>query len=146
MTSFLMYLQRMYISWQFLKFLAVGGAAALLHWLARFGFDVFLDFGPSVVLAYGVGILIAFVLNRVLVFPKSVRPVRQEIVIFTFVNIASFPLVVAISVLMGIYVLPNFFDTDVAKAIGHGLGVLSPVLVNFAAHKLITFKVEERGE
>lgn len=143
MTSFLLSLHRIYVSWQFARFLAVGGTAALLHWLARFAFDAYMGFGVAVVLAYAVGILVAFVLNRFFVFPRSARPVRDEMAIFTIVNIASFPIVVAISVLFGLYILPQFLSLDVAKAIGHGAGVLSPVFVNFAAHKWITFKTED---
>lgn len=143
MTSFLLSLQQIYISRQFARFLAAGGTAALLHWLARFAFDAFMSFGLAVVLAYAVGILVAFVLNRTFVFPRSARPVRDEMAIFTIVNIASFPLVVAISVLMGVYVLPQFLSLELAKAIGHGAGVLSPVLVNFAAHKWITFRITD---
>lgn len=140
MTSFLTSLQRLYFSWQFARFLAVGGTAALLHWLARFAFDAVLGFGVAVVLAYAVGMIVAFVLNRFFVFPRSVRPVREEMAIFTLVSIASFPLVLAISFLFGIYLLPQFLPLEIAKAIGHGAGVLSPVLVNFVAHKWITFK------
>lgn len=133
-------LQSLFISWQFVKFLAVGGVGALAHWLARFAFEAFMGFGAAVVLAFMVGLTVAFVLNRFFVFPRSARPVRDEMIIFTIVNAASFPVVVGISFFLGTFVLPKFLSLEIAKALGHGVGVLSPVFVNFVAHKLITFK------
>lgn len=144
MTPFLTSFQRLYVNKQFVKFLAVGGVAALLHWLARFVFDVFVEFGVAVILAYAVGIIVAFILNRIFVFPKSIRPMRHEIAIFTIVNIAAFPLVVGISISLGTYLLPHALPRELAKAVGHGAGVLSPVFINFAAHKWITFRTEDR--
>lgn len=140
MTELFVSLRKLYVSWQFVQFLAVGGIAALLHWLARFAFNVYFSFTIAVVLAYAVGILVAFTLNRLFVFPQSSRPMHQELTLFTIVNIAAFPFVIVISIVLGRYVLTGFLPSEWAHAIGHGIGVLSPVLVNFAVHKLITFK------
>lgn len=128
-----------YLSRQFLLFLLVGGVAALLHWLARIGFDVWFGYLTSIVLAYFVGLIVAFILNRVFVFPKSNRSMSFEISAFTIVNILAFPVVVAVSYVSSEMLLRHFLSLDLARLIGHGAGVISPVLVNFAAHKFWTF-------
>ena len=41
-------------------------------------FNWFVDYGLAIVLAYLVGILVAFVLNKIYVFPLSERPLNFE--------------------------------------------------------------------
>jgi putative flippase GtrA len=131
---------KIFFSGQFLKFLGVSGISALIHWVSRLLISEFVEYWLAVVLAYAVGIGVAFVLNRIFVFSNSSKSLRQEISMFTVVNIAAFPFVVAISIALGSYILVPFFEVNTAQLIGHGIGVVSPVLFNFAAHKFITFR------
>ena len=61
---------KLFVSKQFLGFLAVGGLAALLHWLARLLLSVWLPFSWAVIIAYAIGMAVAFLLNSIFVFPK----------------------------------------------------------------------------
>jgi putative flippase GtrA len=130
----------LYASPQFGRFLLVGGAAVLLHWLSRFVFNWFVGFGWAIVLAYCVGLAAGYVLNKIYVFPYSGRPLNTEILLFVVVNLAAFPLVWVGAYVLGEWVLPRWLDREPALAVGHGLAIGLPVFLNFALHKFITFR------
>ena len=130
----------LYVSAQFARFLAVGGVALLCHWLSRFAFNWFVSYGFAIVLAYLVGILVAFVLNKIYVFPFSTRPLNFEVFFFFLVNIAAFPFVWIVAYALGEWVLADRMPREVALALSHGFAITLPVFVNFALHKFVTFR------
>ncbi|HEX5213405.1 MAG TPA: GtrA family protein [Pseudolabrys sp.] len=130
----------LYLSGQFGRFLIAGGVALLLNWLCRFVFNWFVDFGWAVVLAYAVGIAVAFVLNKIFVFPYSERSLNFELFLFFLVNIAAFPYVWSIAYVLGEWVLVHWMPKQVAFAFGHAIAIATPVFVNFFLHKFVTFR------
>ena len=129
-----------YWSGQFARFLAVGGVALVCHWLSRFAFNIFVSYAWAIVLAYLVGILVAFVLNKIYVFPYSQRSLNFEVSFFFLVNIAAFPVVWAVAYVLGEWLLVDYFPRQVALALAHGFAITLPVFVNYALHKLVTFR------
>jgi putative flippase GtrA len=129
-----------YWSQQFARFLLVGGVALLCHWLSRFAFNLFVDYGWAIVLAYLVGMVVAFVLNKIYVFPFSQRSLDFEIFFFFLVNIAAFPLVWVVAYVLGEWVLAKYLARAIALALAHGFAITLPVFVNYALHKLVTFR------
>jgi len=140
MTSAIHRVVSLYVSMQFARFLLVGGVALVCHWLSRFAFNAFVSYGWAIVLAYGVGILVAFVLNKIYVFPFSGRSLNFEIFFFFLVNIAAFPFVWIIAYALGEWVLADRMPRELALAIAHGFAITLPVFANFALHKFITFR------
>jgi putative flippase GtrA len=130
----------LYVSAQFARFLVVGGVALVCHWLSRFAFNWFVGYGWAIVLAYLVGILVAFVLNKIYVFPFSGRSLNFEVFFFFLVNIAAFPFVWIIAYALGEWVLAERMPREPALALAHGFAITLPVFVNFALHKFITFR------
>jgi putative flippase GtrA len=129
-----------YLSAQFARFVAVGGIALLLHWLSRFVFNLFVGYGWAIVLAYAVGMLVAFILNKIYVFPTSGRSLNFEMFFFFLVNIAAFPLVWAVAYVLGEGVLIKSMPPQPALALAHGFAITLPVFINYALHKLVTFR------
>lgn len=129
-----------YLTGQFGRFLLVGGVALVCHWLSRFAFNVFVSYAWAIVLAYLVGILVAFTLNKIYVFPYSRRSLNFEMFFFFLVNIAAFPVVWAVAYLLGERVLAPIVPREVALALAHGFAITLPVFVNYALHKLVTFR------
>lgn len=129
----------LYWSEQFLRFLFVGGIAVVVHWLARIALSTFMPFWLAIIVAYGVGVLTAYLLNRRYVFPSSKSPER-ELTLFVLVNLAAFPFVWLIAYGLAEYVFPAIGYTFQPQATAHGIAILSPVFANFAAHKFVTFK------
>jgi putative flippase GtrA len=130
---------------QFVVFLLVGGLAAASQWLSRFAFSMLAPYALAVALAYGVGLLIAFTLNRRLVF-RSDQRAGGQFARFVLVNALSFAVVWGVSLGLGEVLLPRFMDARWAEALGHGIGILSPVLLSFWLHKHFTFRAKERSD
>ena len=74
---------------RFALFVALGGCAAAANWLSRFPLEHFMSFSAAVVVAYMVGMVIAFTLFNRYVFPASPRPLAEQIKFFVLVNIAG---------------------------------------------------------
>jgi putative flippase GtrA len=133
-------LHSLYFTTQFGKFLVAGGFAALANFLTRFAFEPFLGFWRSVTAAYLVGFLVAFALNKIFVLPGSGKSLRQELGWFFLFNAIAFPVVIGASMLLNTYIFGQWFPPELSKAAAHGIAIILPVFVNFAAHKFITFR------
>lgn len=132
--------QRSLLSSQLFLFLLVGGSAAAVQWLARFPLNLIMPYAAAVVVAYGIGMFIAFELNRRYVFPAGADARHRQFVRFFLVNILSFAIVWVVSVGLGSVLLPHFMAPVLAEALGHGVGVLSPALASYFLHKHFTFR------
>jgi putative flippase GtrA len=130
----------LYLTGQFGKFLIAGGLAALANFASRFAFEPWFGFWGGVAAAYGVGFLTAFFLNRAFVFPASGKPLREEVGWFFLFNALAFPVVLGASVVLNTYVLRRWFPEKLSESGAHGIAIMLPVFVNFAAHKFITFR------
>ena len=120
--------------------MVAGGVAACGNFGSRFVFSFLLPYGLSVLLAYLVGMLIAFVLMREHVFDASAGLVAPQIVRFIAVNVVALAQTVAISLLLAYWLLPAFGFLEHAEAVGHLVGVLVPVGTSYFGHKLVTFR------
>lgn len=125
---------------QFLRFLVAGGVAAGANFGSRFVFSIFFTYGVAVFLAYLVGMLVAFLLMRGLVFNARQGPVAPQLTKFIGVNVLAVLQTLAISLLLARWVLPSVGIMDNAEALGHLVGVLVPVLTSYFGHKFLTFR------
>jgi len=132
-----------YFNAEFARFLVAGGLAALANFASRFALQPALGFLGAVFGAYLVGFTVAFLLNRAFVFPHSDRSLRGQIAWFLVFNLAALPIVIGASILLRRYVFGLFLPEAPAEALAHGVSILLPVLINFVAHKLVTFARRE---
>lgn len=140
---------RRLLSSQVVVFLLVGGTAAAAQWLVRFPLSRVMPYTVAVAVAFAVGMLIAFELNRRFVFPAGADARHKQFVRFFLVNLLSFATVWVVSVGLGSMLLPHFMAPALAEALGHSVGVLSPALASYFLHKHFTFRVApalEAGE
>jgi len=136
----------LYANPQFLIFLVVSGGAAGVNLLARLAFSLAFTYPAAVTLAYAVGMTVAFVLNLIFVFPGSTKSMSHKVLFFILVNAAAFPLVLAVSWVLGDLLLPRIINVALAETLGHAVGVMSPAFSSFALHKFFTFRsVEAQG-
>lgn len=138
---------RTHLSAEFLRFLVAGGVAAVVNMAARWVLDLWLGYSASIVLAYALGMITAFLLNRRFVFQPSGRSVGWELFWFTVVNLLGVAQVWAISIGLGDYALPALGVERWAHDIAHPIGVVSPVFTSFLGHKFVSFgrKRQARG-
>ena len=136
---------RHFFTAQFLGFLAVGGVAALMHWLARLVLNTWMPFTHAVALAYGVGMLVAFLLNSFFVFPRSIRPRSIQVRDFVLTNLAFAPLVwvIAVQANIGMQLLGVHRHTE---ELAHALAVAVPPLATFLIYKFVVFKEDFHGQ
>ncbi len=130
---------RHFFSGQFLRFLGVGGVAALLHWLTRIGLSLWLPFTVAVALALGVGLGTAFVLNRLLVFPYTERPVQKQLRDFVLTNLAFFPVVLLTAVQLNV-LLRDAGLARYTEEIAHAVAIAVPMMATFLIYKFIAFR------
>jgi putative flippase GtrA len=130
----------LFVSWQFLKFLLVGATAAGVHWLARYLLTEPVGYEWALVLAYGVGITVGYCLNAVFVFSEAVTTRRQQVTYFVAFNLMMAPVVIGIAYALSEYLFPAIGWTYNPRGVAHGIGVASPIFINFLLHKFFTFK------
>lgn len=121
-------------------FMLSGGVAALANMGSRLAFSMAFSYPVAIVLAYCVGMVVAFVLFRHTVFDGgSGRGLPREI--FWFVVINAFALLQTLVVSIGLadYVLPWLDWTWRGHDVAHVAGVLFPVFASYFGHKHLTF-------
>jgi putative flippase GtrA len=125
---------------EFAAFLFVAGSAAGLNLVARALYSLVMPFGVAVCVAYATGMIYAFLMYRRFVFGRSGGSVNREIRGFLLVQALSFAQVWVVSMVLLHHVLPAFHISAYRESLSHLLGVLSPVLVSYYGHKLISFR------
>ncbi len=128
---------------QFGLFVLAGIAAALLHWGSRVIFNEFMEFRFALIVAYVVGLVSAFVLNKWFVFPASGQALGAEVRYFVFFNVAAFPLVWGASVALAECLMPSVGFVWHPREVAHAIAIALPLVLNFFLHKFVTFKPKE---
>lgn len=125
---------------QFIKFILAGGVAALANFGSRIALSLWVNFIAAIVIAYLIGMLTAFVLNRLFVFADAVNTLRSQAGWFTLVNLAAVLQTLAISLLLADYVLPAMGVHQHTETIAHAIGVAIPVVTSYLGHKHLSFR------
>ncbi|MEL7940538.1 MULTISPECIES: GtrA family protein [Pseudomonas] len=129
---------RHFFSMQFLTFIGVGVTAALANWCSRYALSKELNYSLAVLLAYLVGISVAFLLNRRFVFPGSPRPIAAQAREFLLVNIAFMP-VVWVAALGFRYLFRQAGLENIADGLAHAISLAVPAFATFLIYKFFTF-------
>jgi len=125
---------------EFIIFVALGGIAAAANYLSRFAFDVIMPFEAAVVLAYLVGMVIAFTTFQRAVFKDAKSSQRQQVFRFCIVNLVGVILAVMVSTLMARLVLPAIGWTFYPHSLAHAVGIGVPATSSYFGHKHYTYK------
>ena len=125
---------------QFIRFLVAGGIAAAANYGSRFLFSTWLSYGPAIVLAYLIGMGVAFVLMRQHVFSATGTALGPQVVKFVAVNLLAVVQTLVISLVLARWVLPSLGIVTHAEAVAHLAGVLVPVATSYFGHRMLTFR------
>lgn len=131
---------------EFLRFVLVGGLAALVNWLSRLVFSSATSFEIAVALAYFVGMTVAYILNRQFVFERSGRSVGNEYTRFVLINIIALVQVWIVSVGLARIVFPAIEWTFYPEAIAHAVGVASPIITSYLGHRYFTYSKKVKND
>lgn len=135
---------KLFASQQFLRFLVTGGCAAAVNFLSRIAFSQFVSFSAAVTMAYGMGMVTAFVLARTFVFKDSVHSTAHSAFYFFMVNMVALAQTWLVSTGLAFHVFPalgmHWHPTELA----HLAGILTPAFTSYWGHKKLTF--QQRAE
>jgi putative flippase GtrA len=125
---------------RFIRFLGAGAFAASVNLASRYLMTPLIGFKASIVVAYVLGMAVAFVLFRTLVFGSSGKSVTRESYRFAAVNMVALALVWMISVTLVSLVFPAIDFRWHAEDAAHFIGTCVPAVTSYVGHSLYTFK------
>ncbi|WFU12175.1 GtrA family protein (plasmid) [Rhizobium sp. CB3090] len=123
----------------FLRFILSGGIAAAVNILSRVALSQLLSYSVAIVIAYLIGMTTAYMLMKRFVFEDSGKTVTQEYIRFGIVNIVALIQVWLVSIFLVHWIFPALEFQWHAETVAHVIGVVSPVVTSYAAHKYFTF-------
>ena len=121
-------------------FLIAGGVAAAANFGSRFAFSTVFRFEIAVVLAYIVGMIVAFFLMRETVFTATRGTPASQALRFTAVNFLAVLQTFLISVLLARWALPAIGMERAVEATAHAVGIAIPVITSYFGHKHFSFR------
>ena len=125
---------------QFALFLITGGTAAAVNFLSRILYSQWVSFSSAVILAYLTGMVTAFVLAKLFVFPGSGQTLFSSASRFAVVNIVAVAQTWTLSMALAYYLLPYLGVTYLVQEISHLVGIAVPVLTSYIGHKRWSFQ------
>jgi len=125
---------------QIIRFLFAGGIAAAANFGSRFIFSIWLNYTTAIILAYLVGMAVAFVLMRLFVFDAAHKAAGPQVFKFVIVNLFAVLQTLAISLALVRWAFPALGMTWFPEAVAHLTGVLIPVVTSYFGHRYATFK------
>jgi putative flippase GtrA len=128
-----------FLTSEFAKFVVCGAVAAALHWVARYALSQWMVFSTAVLIAYFVGMAVAFALNRTCVFPGATTTLAQQTTRFVATNLAFLPVVWLASLFFANTFFPYVGITWGREGLSHGIAVALPTVITFFIHKFFTF-------
>jgi putative flippase GtrA len=124
---------------RFALFLLAGGTSAVFNVVSRVIFSQAVRYEIAVVLAYLVGMTIAYTLNKLFVFERSGRAVADEYVRFGIVNLVALAQVWVVSVGLARFLFPALGFAWHADTVAHVIGVAVPAVTSYFGHKHFSF-------
>lgn len=128
------------LSRQFAIFLVTGGIAAAVNFGTRIVFNFWLDYSSAILLAYLCGMITAFVLAKLFVFPGGAQAVHRSALFFVLVNLVAVAQTWLVSVTLARFVLPYLGVRQFVPEIAHACGVVVPVFTSYFGHKYWSFR------
>ena len=136
----MMNFRKEYLSKLFIAFIFAGGLAATVNLLSGVFFRQYVSYSTSIFMAFPVGLLTAYLLNRLFIFGRGMHQPSKEIFYFVTINLFALILTYVVSYMLYRQIFPSINFTFYDAEISHALGIITPVFSSFLGHKYITFK------
>ncbi len=121
-------------------FLLSGGIAAGVNFFSRILLNQWLSFPVAVALAYVLGMVTAYCLNRQIVFTDTRQTLAQSVFYFVIINLLALAQTWGISVALYFYLFPWMDMRFFPREISHGVGIVIPVFTSYLGHKYFSFR------
>ena len=120
-------------------FVFVSGMASGVNFLSRIQINHYFSYAVSIVLAYIIGIITGFTLNKIFVFKTEKAETVKRFITFVLVNISAMAITLSVSLLFNNIILP-YVGWDWHRAeVAHFIGIASPAFTSYYLHKRFTF-------
>jgi putative flippase GtrA len=126
-------------------FVAIGAFASAVNLVARTIINQVTSYEIAIVLAFWVGLVTAFLLNRMLVFKPADNAWHGQFLRFLLVNLAALAQVFGVSVLFARIIFPAAGFHFHADLVAHAIGLTCPLFTSYWAHKHFTFDTKNLG-
>jgi len=123
----------------FLRFAISGGIAALVNIVARIVLSQVMSYSAAIVLAYAIGMTMAYVLMLFFVFSASGSSIANEYLRFGVVNLVALLQEWLVSIGLADWLFPGVGFSWHSHTVAHIAGVLSPIVTSYFGHKSFTF-------
>jgi putative flippase GtrA len=127
-------------STQFLRFLVASGFAAIVNVGSRIVLSHWIPYVPAIVLAFCLGLITAFTLNKIFVFSASRHRLHHQFLWFLAINLAAVAQTVAVSLVIARWLLPALHIDFHNDTIAHAIGVMVPAVTSYIGHKRLSFR------
>ena len=125
---------------ELIRFLLAGGIAAGVNFLSRIALSQWLPYAAAIVVAYILGMITAFVINRAFVFKEANNALHHQMFWFVVVNLAAVLQTLGISLLLADVIFPRIGLRWHSETVAHAFGVAVPVITSYFGHKHWTFR------
>lgn len=124
----------------FLLFLSANTTAAIINFGSRIVLGDFMSYGWSIVIAYLIGMTVAYLLCRLFIFQSEKNKTHQEIVYFIVVNMTGIFIALGVSQFLFHIGLTMIHDVFLREEVAHFMGICAPAFASYIGHKYITFR------
>ncbi|MBF6025974.1 GtrA family protein [Lysobacter niastensis] len=125
---------------RFIYFAIAGGIAAAANFGSRILLGNVFNYSTSIVIAYVIGMITAFLLNRAFVFPEGNEGIHKQAGWFIAVNMLAVLQTLGISLLLARVVFPSVGLDFHPETLAHAIGVIVPIFTSYLGHKTYTFR------
>lgn len=129
------------LSPRFVRFVAVSALAAVVNFGARIVFSHWCPYPIAVALAFPVGLVTAFLLNRRFVFRDASDPLHRQVLWFVLVNLAGLAQTLLVSVVLAHWLFILGMGPH-AEDVAHAVGIVVPTVTSYFGHKWLSFRSE----
>jgi putative flippase GtrA len=125
---------------EFIRFLFAGGISVCGNVLSRLLFGLYVDYEKAIVMAYGIGMVIAFLFMRKHVFGATGKALTPQLKNFVLINILGLLQTLAISLWFERTVFPALGVVQYTETYSHVIGLSVLAVTSYFGHKLLTFR------
>lgn len=124
---------------QLVLFLIAGGLAAAINFGSRIVLSQYLHYVLAIFIAYCLGMVTAFTLNKLFVFSEAGNRLHHQVLWFIAINLGAALQTILISLLFARWLLPAMGVDFHNETIAHAIGVAVPVITSYIGHKRFSF-------
>jgi putative flippase GtrA len=123
-----------------MRFLMASGVAALVNVGSRILLSHWIPYVPAILLAFCLGLITAFSLNKLFVFSESSNRLHHQFLWFLLINLAAVAQTVLASLIVARLLLPALHVDFHNETIAHAIGVVIPAVTSYIGHKHLSFR------